>query len=110
MAFWQLAGVILVRLINGFGTEAGAAYQLGLQAEGISYMPTAGFGVAATALVGQSLGARNPALAERYTKELIKWGLALTSVTTAILVLGPRVLMGLLTDDQTAIAWAPSIS
>lgn len=104
MAFWQLAGVILVRLINGFGTEAGAAYQLGLQAEGISYMPTAGFGVAATALVGQSLGARNPALAERYTKELIKWGLALTSVTTAILVLGPRVLMGLLTDDQTAIA------
>lgn len=104
MAFWQLASVILFRLINGFGTAAGAAYQLGLQAEGISYMPTAGFAIAATALVGRSLGARNPGLAERYIREIVRWGIALTTVTTAILVFGPRVLMGLLTDDVTVIA------
>jgi len=104
MAFWQLASVILFRLINGFGTEAGAAYQLGLQAEGISYMPTAGFAVAATAFVGQSLGARKPDLAERYVKEIVKWGVALTGITTAILVLVPRFLMNLLTDDPAVIA------
>jgi putative MATE family efflux protein len=104
MAFWQLASVILFRLINEFGTAAGAAYQLGLQAEGISYMPTAGFAIAATALVGRSLGARDPGLAERYIREIVRWGIALTTVTTAILVFGPRVLMGLLTDDVTVIA------
>ncbi|HHY76858.1 MAG TPA: MATE family efflux transporter [Firmicutes bacterium] len=104
MAFWQLASVILFRLVNGFGTEAGAAYQLGLQAEGISYMPTAGFAIAATALVGRSLGARNPALADRYIREIVKWGIALTTITTAILVFGPRVLMRLLTDDEVVIA------
>jgi putative MATE family efflux protein len=103
MAFWQMASVVLFRLINGFGTAAGAAYQLGLQAEGISYMPTAGFAIAATALVGRSLGARNPVLAERYIRELVKWGIALTTVTTAILVFGPRVLMRLLTDDELVI-------
>ena len=104
MAFWQLASVVIVRLINGFGTEAGAAYQLGLQAEGISYMPTAGFAIAATAFVGQSLGARNPHLAERYVKEIVRWGIVFTSVTTALLVFGPRVLMGMLTDDEAVIA------
>jgi putative MATE family efflux protein len=103
MAFWQLASVILFRLINGFGTQAGAAYQLGLQAEGISYMPTAGFAIAATALVGRSLGARNPDFADRYIREIVKWGIALTTVTTAILVFGPRVLMRLLTDDEVVI-------
>lgn len=104
MAFWQLASVILFRLINGFGTEAGAAYQLGLQAEGISYMPTAGFAIAATALVGRSLGARNPGLADRYIREIVRWGIALTTVTTAILVFGPRVLMRMLTNDEVVIA------
>ncbi len=104
MMFWQLAAIVLFRLINDFGTTAGAAYQLGLQAEGISYMPAAGFGIAATALVGRSLGARNPQLAERYIKQIVRWGIGLTSVTTAILVLGPRLLMGILTNDAAVTA------
>jgi len=104
MLFWQLASIILFRLINQFGTVAGAAYQIGLQAEGISYMPSAGFGIAATALVGRSLGARNLPLAERYIKQIVRWGVTLSVVATAILVLAPRALMGILTNDQAVIA------
>lgn len=103
MAFWQIAAVLLVRIINDFGTVAGAAYQLGVQAEGISYMPTAGFSIAATALVGQSLGGKNVKLAERYIKEIVRWGVMLTTVTTAILVFGPQALMRILTDDKEVI-------
>ena len=99
MFLWQVAGITLFRLVNDFGTAAGASYQLGLQAEGISYMPTAGFGIAATALVGRSLGASNPNLAERYTKQLVTWGVMLTSFTTALLVFFPKALMRILTDD-----------
>ncbi len=104
MFFWQVAGIILFRLVNDFGTVAGAAYQLGLQAEGISYMPTAGFGIAATALVGRSLGAGDSDLAERYIRQLVRWGVALTAFTTAILVFGPRLLMSILTDDREVVA------
>ncbi len=99
MFLWQVAGITLFRLVNDFGTAAGASYQLGLQAEGISYMPTAGFGIAATALVGRSLGASNPNLAERYTKQLVTWGVMLTSFTTALLVFFPKALMRILTDE-----------
>jgi len=103
MFFWQVAAILLFRLINEFGTVAGAAYQLGLQAEGISYMPSAGFGIAATALVGRSLGAKDLALAERYIRQIVRWGVTLSAVATSILVLGPRLLMGILTNDQAVI-------
>lgn len=101
--FWQSAGVIVFRVVNGFGTSAGAAYQLGLQAEGISYMPSVGFGIAATALVGRSLGARDPDLAERYAKQIVQWGLMLSACATAVLLLGPSLLMRILTDDPEVI-------
>ena len=101
--FWQIASILLFRVINDFGTSAGAAYQLGVQAEGISYMPAAGFGIAATALVGRALGAGNPHLAERYVKQIVQWGAVLTGFTTAILLLGPTYLMRILTDEPEVI-------
>jgi putative MATE family efflux protein len=39
ISFWQFASVIMTRSILTFGETAYAAYQLGLQAESISYMP-----------------------------------------------------------------------
>ena len=103
MFFWQIAAILIFRLINDFGTVAGAAHQLGLQAEGISYMPSAGFGIAATALVGRSLGARDVRLAERYIRQIVRWGVALSVCATAVLVLLPQQLMGILTNDRAVI-------
>ena len=42
--FWQGASIFITRAILTYGEIAYAAYQLGLQAESISYMP-AGFGL-----------------------------------------------------------------
>ena len=53
--------VIVFRL----GTAAAAAQQIVQQAAFLSMMPGFGFSMAATALVGQSLGARDPLRAER---------------------------------------------
>ena len=47
-SFWQAASIFLTRAILTYGELAYSAYQLGLQAESISYMPATGFGVAAT--------------------------------------------------------------
>lgn len=103
MFFWQIANIFILRLINGFGTVAGAAHQIGVQAEGISYMPSAGFGIAATALVGRALGGRNTHLAQRYINQILSWGIALSVCASAVLALFPRQLMGLLTNDQAVI-------
>lgn len=101
--FWQAATIILMGLIVEFGTEALAAHQLGLNAESLSYMPMAGFGIAATAFVGQSLGARDRVLAERYVREISKWGIALTCVTGGALIVFPTQILSQLTKEPEVI-------
>ncbi len=48
------------------GTAALAALPIGMTAESIAFMPGLGYSMAATALVGQSLGARRTDMASRY--------------------------------------------
>ncbi len=101
--FWQISAIILVKIILKFGPVALAAYQLGLQAESISYMPAMGFGVASTAFIGQAIGAKDRSLGKAYMKELIKGCLMLTSISTIILIFFPSVVMRLLTDQVEVI-------
>jgi putative MATE family efflux protein len=101
--FWQVAAIILTRAILSYGEISFAAYQLGLQAESISYMPAAGFGIAATAFVGQSIGAQNGQMGKRYLKEILKESLILTICTACLLIFCPGVIMRLLTNDKQVI-------
>lgn len=101
--FWQAATIIMMGLIVTFGTNALAAHQLGLNAESLSYMPSAGFGIAATAFVGQSLGAGRLDLARRYVREINRWGIALTVFTGGLLLVIPAQIMSLLTNEKEVI-------
>ncbi len=102
--FWQSAQIILTFFITGFGTTALAAHQLGLQAESLSYMPTAGFSIAATALVGQAIGARNPHLAARATRELAMLAAGITVITGGALFIFPKQILTALTNDMEVVA------
>ena len=55
------SSLILVHL----GTQAFASHQIALTVESLSYMPGYGMAIAATAVVGQSLGAQKPGEARR---------------------------------------------
>lgn len=101
--FWQLSSIFLTMMILSFGEVALASYQLGLQTESISYMPAMGFGIAATAFVGQTIGANNPQLGRKYLKEIVKGSLLVTSFAAAILLFIPSVVLRLLTDQQEVI-------
>lgn len=101
--FWQLASMFMMSLIMTFGTVPMAAHQLGLQAEGISYMPSNGFGVAATTLIGHSLGALNPKLGKRFFKEIVFWGIIVSGLASLLLLFGGEMLMSILTDQQEVI-------
>lgn len=103
MIFWQAATIVLMRLIVQFGPAELAAHQLGLTAESLSYMPAVGFGITATALVGQSLGAKNPRLAERYVGEIVRLCSVLTAVTAGMLFFLPEAIMGVLTNQAEVI-------
>ncbi|WIV11260.1 MATE family efflux transporter [Proteiniborus sp. MB09-C3] len=101
--FWQLAAIILTKIILSFGETALAAYQLGLQAESISFTPAAGFGIAATAFVGQAIGSKDKELGKVYLRELVIGTLLITVFCASILIFLPRGVMGLLTDDYEVI-------
>lgn len=104
--FWQLSSILLIRAILTYGDDAYAAYQLGLQAESIAYMPAAGFQVAATAYVGRYLGAKDPLRARAYLREIVKWAIAVSLLGGGLLVLIPGLLLGIMTKDLTLITIA----
>ena len=102
-SFWQLSTIILTRAILNYGEVTLAAYQLGLQAESISFMPSNAFAIAATAFVGQCVGANNEKLGKRYMKELFKSTIVITILTSIPLIFFPKQLMLILTNDSQLI-------
>ena len=101
--FWQIAAIIITKVILSYGEVAFAAYQLGLQAESISYMPAAGFGVAATTFIGQTLGSGEGDLGRKYLKKLIKGTAIISIFTGGALIFFPGKIMGILTDDSEVV-------
>jgi putative MATE family efflux protein len=66
------------------GTAAVAALPIGLTAESIAFMPGFAFAIAASALVGQALGAQNERLAERFGWVAAWQACAVMSATAAV--------------------------
>ena len=96
----------MIRAILTYGDASYAAYQLGLQAESIAYMPAAGFQVAATAFIGRYLGAKDPVMAKRYLREILLGAVVISIIGGGALVCFPTVLLGFMTNDQSLIAIA----
>ena len=92
------------RVVASLGTAAFAAHQVALNAESLSYMPGFGFAVAATTLVGQSLGAKDPEQAERNGYTAFTMGALLMSVMGIVFILFPRPLISFFTSDPEVIA------
>lgn len=62
-SLFSLSYIFLVPIVGRFGSPALAALGVGHKIEGVSYMVAVGFGLAASTLVGQNLGAGQPARA-----------------------------------------------
>jgi putative MATE family efflux protein len=102
----RLAQLLFVRVIASLGTTAFAAHQISLNAESISYMPGFGIAVAATTIVGQNLGAKNPRGAEKGTFEAWKIGSLIMGFMALVFLILPEQLISLYTSDSEIIARA----
>ena len=93
----RLAQVFFTTIITNLGTNIYAAHQIALRAESISFMPGFGFAVAATTLIGQNLGARQPKVARQagwLTMKLplpswVPWGFSSSSLLNPSSVSSP---------------------
>ena len=104
MTFWQLASILITRAILTYGETPYAAYQLGVQAEAISYMPAAGFSIAASTFIGQALGSKDKELGKKYLSHLVRLTIIITSFACILLIFFPKVIMSVLTNDPEVIA------
>ena len=99
----QIGFVIFARQVSGLGTSIFAAHQIGLSINGLSWMPGQAFGVAATTLVGQSLGAGEKEKATHFVRLIHRISLC-TAALIAVLFVTCAPLIALLYTNDAQVA------
>ena len=96
--FWQLAAMLLSKIILLYGSTHFAAYQLGLQAETICEMPGIGFTTAAMTLSARAIGQRDDTMFRAYYSQMHRFSIFTGLFTSLVLFLFPSLFMQFLTD------------
>lgn len=92
-------GVLVFRL----GTEAYAAHQILIQVESLSFLPCIGFSAAGAALVGQSLGMRDPARAMHVGWAAARMATTWTTAMGVAFAFFPAFFLGAFTSDRGVV-------
>ena len=91
----QSAYFSFIWIVTGLGTSALTAHFMTIRVEMVSFMPVFGLSMAVSTVVGQSLGAERPEIAELAVKKATRIGLAAMSVLGLIFVVFPEALVGI---------------
>jgi putative MATE family efflux protein len=91
-------------VVAHLGTEVLAAHRVAFNALSLSFLPGIGFGIAATALVGQSIGARRIEEGGAAARVATIWAVVWMGAIGAVLFIFAPQVQGLFTDDQAVIA------
>lgn len=95
--------LVFAKVVLLYGTAAYAAHQVGLAIEALSFLPGAGFALAAETAFGRSLGANNVARARIQHLEANRMAVLTMTAMGAVFYFFPYVLMRSFTNDQTVI-------
>ncbi len=99
----QIALLSTSSIIAQFGTYAYAAHQICWRVVSLSFLPGWGFAVAATTLVGQELGARNPQRARQSGYVAFRAALILMSTIGVLLFLFDAPIVQLFSNDAQVV-------
>lgn len=97
-------GVFLfVRIVAELGTVIYASHQIALNILSLSFQPGQAFGIAASSLVGMSLGAGKFDMAEEYAKRTRKFGSIISTFMGIVFFFFGPLLVGLYSGDPVII-------
>lgn len=94
------------RTVAGLGTTVFAAHQININVYGLAFAPSMAFSMAATTLVGQSLGAGRPDIAEKCGLKTRKLGMILAVSIASMFFFFGRQIAGIYTSDPEVIGLA----
>lgn len=98
------AGVIMYsKTVASLGTLAFATHQVCMNIQAMSFMNGQAFGVAATSLMGQSLGKRRPDMAQAYSNRTRRIGMAVSILLALAFFFFGRQITALYTEDTQVI-------
>lgn len=103
------AQIVSTIIVAPLGTVAIAANSFGITVEALCYMPGYGISDAATALVGQSLGAKRPRLARSFGRITVGMGIAIMTVMAVVMYVFSPALMSVMTPDESVRALTVSV-
>ena len=99
----RVAFTIYTIMISNLGTTVYAAHALAMRVEEFAFMPSFGFGMAATTMVGQLLGAKEPDLAKRAGYLIQRYCVIIMVLLGSITFIFSRQLIGIFIDDPEVI-------
>lgn len=103
-AFFSVIYIFLTKVTTEFGTPAVAALGVGHKLELLNYFVCAGMGAAATTLVGQNLGAGNPARGARATWRTLFLTCLPVGAVTLVLVSYPDQAVAVFNADPEVVS------
>lgn len=95
--------MFFTKIVTALGTNVLAGHYLAITAESLSYMPGMALSMAATTLVGQSLGAQKADEAYMYAMETLKIGAMIMTGMGLIFFFLPEQLIGIFNKDPEVI-------
>ncbi len=101
--------MMFARTVSGLGTLGFAAHQIGLNISGLAFSPSMAFGIAATTLVGQSMGANEEEKAQKYADIVHHIALAVACFVGFMFVLFSHPIARLYTQDLAVAAMAGTV-
>ncbi|PDV97870.1 MATE family efflux transporter [Candidatus Chloroploca asiatica] len=94
----------LTPIVAMLGTVDLAAHRIAFNILSLSFLPGLGFGLAATALVGQAVGAGRIDEAQAYTRVALRWAVLWMSGLGLLFIFFAAPLIRLFNDDPTLVA------
>lgn len=98
-----LTGLLMMWIVALFGMEAVAAFGIGMRILGLSFIFISGLTVAASTMVGQSLGAELKDLATEIIRKAMRLGLTIQTAISAAGFAAAPLIIGLFSGDTGVV-------